>query len=259
MQTTFSELVQIEGVLGFALLGSTGECLIHGLQSPYEPALLEEVFARIQTIVALAPSIHEAAHNFDSFTVRGTEHYVLVRGVAGGYLLVLSAASVNLSMVNVALRVAAIKLERGGPQLDSARSHRGTALSSSAAISARAGRAATPLPDSSQRAEYRTAPSLAHSSALPADPPLRTRSSPSVGENGLARNMLELLAQRIGPYARVLIKLELRTMGVEPHSLTSAHLEDLALRLASKIPDAAERATFLKQVGALQSRDPETT
>jgi predicted regulator of Ras-like GTPase activity (Roadblock/LC7/MglB family) len=256
MQTTFSELVQVSRVLGYALLDASGECLVHGLQPPYEPILLEEVFGKLQTILTLGKSLLDTASDFESFTIRGADHYLLVRAIDARYLLVLTESSVNVAMVNVAIRVAAIKLERGASQRSSRPPHSMTFAASPTYPSAPASFGAAREPDYTSLPTPQSVFDAAPTSSVSVTQPSPTSGT---GSSELARAVLELLARRIGPYARVLIKMELRAMAVDPRALSLAHLEDLALRLASKIPGATERGQFLREVSELQGKTAKGT
>lgn len=236
MQAMLAGLSQIQGVLGAAVFGPSGECVLHQMPAPYEPVLLNRLFADLRTVLDAFRYMDDAGAT-DALVCRFDNGNLVLRSMGINTVLLITSTNVNMVMVNVGLKVASLKLER----------------------SAEAAPAATPTPPVSAPVSTPLAPPSHAVSAVPPATPAPTSVAPltvipalddapipadAVGV-GVADELIKLLAAQVGPFARVLFKQEIKKIGATPQTLTRSQLDDLITFLAPKVPDAAARSQFI--------------
>ncbi|NUQ73638.1 MAG: hypothetical protein HUU21_08800 [Polyangiaceae bacterium] len=111
MQAMLASLTQIQGVSGVAVFNLAGECIFHQMPAPFEPVLLARIFADLRTVIDAFQYMDDTSAT-DSLVCRFDNGNLILRPVGPNSIVLLTAPNVNMAMVNVGLKVAALKMER---------------------------------------------------------------------------------------------------------------------------------------------------
>ncbi|HLM75305.1 MAG TPA: hypothetical protein VK459_21485 [Polyangiaceae bacterium] len=231
MQALLASLSQIQGVMGAAVFGPTGECILHQMPMPYETILLNRLFADLRTVLDAFRYMDDSGVT-DSFVCRFDNGNLILRPMGGNSVLLMTAPNVNMAMVNVGFKVASLKMER----------------------SAEAAHAVTLNPPPPQPAPAPAA-QVTMSSVPPMVPAVSSLTVSSVVDDApippdavgarIADDLVRLLAVQVGPFAKVLFRQELKRIGATVQTLTRSQLDDLITLLAPKVPDPVYRNQFI--------------
>jgi len=236
MQAMLSSLSQIQGVTGGAVFGPTGECILHQMPVPYEPILLNQVFSELRTVLDAVRYMDESG-TLDAFVCRFDNGSLILREIGGHTVLLLVSPNVNMAMINVGFKVAALKRHRGPEP--------GLAV-------------ATPTPApvhlSSSHLDRESGGGRQPSSPGPIQATISTLSASSTTEDGpippdavgvsVVNELAKLLSGHVGPFAKVIFKQELKRIGASAQTLTRSQYDDFVTFLAAKIPDPAGQTKF---------------
>lgn len=111
MQAMLTSLSQIQGVSGIAVFSPAGDCILHQMPAPFEPALLGRIFADLRTVLDAFQYLDDSSAT-DSLVCRFEQGNLIVRPVGINSVLLLTTPTVNMAMVNVGFKVASLKMER---------------------------------------------------------------------------------------------------------------------------------------------------
>jgi predicted regulator of Ras-like GTPase activity (Roadblock/LC7/MglB family) len=234
MQAMLASLSQIQGVTGAAVFGPTGECILHQMPVPYEPILLNRLFADLRTVLDAFRYMDDSGVT-DSFVCRFDNGNLILRPIGANSVLLITASNVNMAMVNVGFKVAALKLERN------AEAERAASFNPPAPQPAMPPQARVTVSSVPAAAPTGTSVSALTVSSVVDDAPI----PPDAVGARIADDLVKLLAVQVGPFAKVLFKQELKRIGATVQTLTRSQLDDLITLLAPKVPDPTGRNQFI--------------
>jgi len=236
MQAMLSSLSQIQGVTGGAVFDATGECILHQMPVPYEPILLNQVFSELRTVLDAVRYMDDSGI-LDSFVCRFDNGYLILREIGGYTVLLLVSPSVNMAMINVGFKVAALKRYRGAELSPAAATPPPAPVHvSSIHVDKESGVGRAP---SSPGLMQGTTSALSVSSTLE-DAPI----PPDAVGAGVVNELVKLLSGHVGPFAKVIFKQELKRIGASTQTLTRSQYDDFVTFLVAKIPDTAGKTQF---------------
>lgn len=233
MKDILEKLCSIQGVVGCAVYDGSDNCLAHAAPEVFEPILFTRVIGELQEAFNLYRSI-EASASLSTFIARFEDGYLDVRWVNGHAILTMAKPSVNTAMLNVGLNAAALKLSKvlaGEP----------VPASGSGVV------VKTPPPLPSVGDSRRMGSGL---SISPGSRPDQLVPPDAVGLS-VVNALVKLLAQEVGPFAKVHVKNELAKLGVSAQTVGRGQFLDLIGMVAKKIPDVAKQRDFVAAAKAL--------
>lgn len=252
MTSVLDRVVSIPGVHACAVFDAAGECMASETKPPYDAALLREASAFLRETWEVFQFLDD---NRPDFIVAHHEGgCVATRRVEGGAILVVAEPTVQMAMLNVGMNIAVLRVTgesgsdsslRGltpGPPAASVRSaalSRASRPGSTPSVGGRTGPISEPTGGSR--------PSLSWTSSgggalvIPPD---------AVGEQ-VVKELAAQLAKHVGPFARVMVKEELKALGASPRTLRRAAWRDLLDALLRSIPSAEKREAFMKDIKGL--------
>lgn len=221
MNEAFATLSRTDGVIGVVVFDEGGRCIANDLPPPYEPILLAEVLRRLSAAFDVFSSIDPA--EVTSFAVDCEEGSVVVRRVEQHWVLALTHAEVNMSLLNVAMNVVVLNLSRTSGSQPIGRNHMDTP-------SARSGQ----MTQSTRTDQLEIPPDALDRSAV--------------------QQLLIIYTEYLGPAAKPIMKQQLAALGVTSRTLRRGQLSDLVARLSAKIPVSARQQEFACAVQAFRQR-----
>jgi len=221
MNEAFATLSRTDGVIGVVVFDEGGRCIANDLPPPYEPILLAEVLRRLSAAFDVFSSIDPA--EVTSFAVDCEEGSVVVRRVEQHWVLALTHAEVNMSLLNVAMNVVVLNLSRTSGSQPIGRNHMDTP-------SARSGQ----MTQSTRTDQLEIPPDALDRSAV--------------------QQLLIIYTEYLGPAAKPIMKQQLAALGVTSRTLRRGQLSDLVARLSAKIPVSARQQEFARAVQAFRQR-----
>ncbi len=214
MSENLSNLCNISGVLGAAIFNEAGHCVDHQLQPPYEPVLVGQALKELMAAFEVCNYLDPSP--LETAVAQMSDGYLAIRKVDGFAVIVLASSNLNPAMLNVAFNVLALKLKQGSAQ---------TAISAgSLSIS---------------------------NSNLSIDQSMAGRPVNAVGAR-VMRGVVQALAKQVGPFAKVMVKKELKKMGASSSTLDQSMFEDFVQNVSKKIDDPDGRRAFLAQARELE-------
>jgi predicted regulator of Ras-like GTPase activity (Roadblock/LC7/MglB family) len=212
-------LCKTDGVIGALVLDELGACLADHLPPPYEPLLFLELVGRVLSVFDLVATLDEGEP--ESLLLDCEEGGLVLRRLDREWLMVWTRSEVNLSLLNVALNVAALNLQREGRrnQVDNVPA------------------AVAPRVESVQ-------PSGGNASELPAD----------AVPHAVLRDLVGLYAEYLGPAAKPVFKQQLSELGATVRSLRQAQLTAFVAQLTKFIPRPEQKQAFSEAVRAYRER-----
>jgi hypothetical protein len=222
MQNVLSNLSEIQGVNGYSVFDARGSSVEHQMPKPYEVVLISRVLDEVRS--AVDPMRYVDGGKISSLVSRFESGTLVVREYKRHTVLVLTSTAVNMAMLNVALNVAEMKLERLG---ESPAEHPSAAAvpiiheppSASLSKSGSMNLTASPIPEG----------------GIPHD---------AVGMR-VMNELWKLMAPALGPAAKFVLKQQLKEMGLHAQTVVPAQFADLIMTLAPKIPNPEARNTFV--------------
>jgi predicted regulator of Ras-like GTPase activity (Roadblock/LC7/MglB family) len=221
MNEAFATLSRTDGVIGVVVFDDGGRCIANDLPPPYEPILLAEVLRRLSAAFDVFSSLDSA--EVTSFAVDCEEGSVVVRRVEQHWVLALTQAEVNMSLLNVAMNVVVLNLSRSSGSQPIGRNHMDTPSARSAQMT-----------------------HSTHAEQLEIPPDALDRSA--------VQQLLIIYTEYLGPAAKPIMKQQLAALGVTSRTLRRGQLSDLVARLSAKIPVAARQQEFSSAVQAFRQR-----
>lgn len=239
-------LASIPGVSACAIFTGNGECIAEDLKPPYESVLFNsannhlreawEVFAFLDNS---KPELIVAKFEFG---------YLAIRRASGHSIVIVAEPTVNMAMINVGMNVAVLRLAEGEgsasakisvPQSQSQPNIRGsnpghtgtgtgTGSGVNSAINALRG-------NSGPQGLSWTSPSGGGTLVIPPD---------AVGEQ-VVGELVTMLSKYVGPFAKVMVKEELKGLGAHPRTLRRAAWRDLLDAIVRGIPQQEQREAFI--------------
>ncbi len=246
MQDALQRINQVAGVRGSALFNLSGECIAALTPPPYEPILLNQLMTELQA----AFQVHHylETEGVEQLSMHCEGGNLLVRKVYQYLVLVLTDASVNSAMVDVAINVMSLKLK--GAEAGVA------AMPAQAAVGGAI--AATPFSGTSL-SDSRPGNMVDASTSLPAV------SFASLGQTGnipqsqsgpklsttLLRALRDVCTKHMGADAKAIMKEELAKLGATSGKIRVSYDELVAL-LSRRLPPH-RRTAFADEARALPS------
>lgn len=235
MKETLNKLATTPGMIGCAVFDERSTCLAHAAPAHLEPILLTPVMSELESVFNLYASL-EPSGKLNGFISRFDEGFLIVRWSDKLRLLGIAAPSANLSMVNVGMNVATLKLAALKP------------TDFPIAI-----QPAAPTGDSQRgkvsQSQHGLSLSGSHGSiggtvAIPAD---------AVGVSTI-NALIKLLAKDNGPMAKLQVKDELTRLGLAPQAVGVAQYDDLVNAVSKRVADPGRRRDFQVEAKALLNR-----
>jgi len=221
MNEAFATLSRTDGVIGVVVFDDSGRCIANDLPPPYEPILLAEVLRRLSAAFDVFSSLDST--EVTSFAVDCEEGSLVVRRVEQHWVLALTQAEVNMSLLNVAMNVVVLNLSRTSGSQPIVRSHTDT----------HSGRSSQGFQST-------------HTEQLEIPPDAIDRSA--------VQQLLTIYTEYLGPAAKPVLKQQLAALGVTSRTLRRGQLSDLVARLSAKIPVPARQQEFATAVQAFRQR-----
>jgi hypothetical protein len=258
-------LVAIPGVIGGAVLDGQGDCLLHALQPPYEPVLIQACLSQFGAMRELMETLDPGAQ-LSGCVVHFEETQLWVRTADPYLVVVLASVAVNGAMLNVGLNALDLKL-RGAQAIrgsdpgsvfsmpgarNTAPGGRGSAPGQ--AMGGGGGLSSPGHPSFSQPGQGAYAQSNPGYTTTNASLQQRTTAVPS--QRGAVsietlRGLARLLATWVGPAAQLVVKREVERLGFDPNSFPRERMGELVQAVSVVLPDAQARSEFLNRVGTL--------
>lgn len=221
MNEAFATLSRTDGVIGVVVFDDAGKCIANDLPPPYEPILLAEVLRRLSAAFDVFSSLDST--DVTSFAVDCEEGSVVVRRVEQHWVLALTQAEVNMSLLNVAMNVVVLNLSRTSGSQPIVRN----------SMETHSGRSSQGFQST-------------HTEQLEIPPDAVERSA--------VQQLLTIYTEYLGPAAKPVMKQQLAALGVTSRTLRRGQLSDLVSRLSAKIPVAARQQEFATAVQAFRQR-----
>jgi predicted regulator of Ras-like GTPase activity (Roadblock/LC7/MglB family) len=216
MNEALASLTATEGVRGVIVFDADGACIANDLPAPYEPALMAEAAKRIALVFDAFASVDDGA--ISSFSANCDAGGVVLRHAPPHIILALTTPNVNMNVLNVALNVVSLNLNRNKsgtqPQVNSRAAADTLASHSSQMLSQSGGIADQQIP-------------------------------PDAVDRRVLLQLLDLYRNFLGPAAKLMLKQQLTGLGVTSHTLRRAQFGDLVTRLAQKIPSVERQREFV--------------
>jgi predicted regulator of Ras-like GTPase activity (Roadblock/LC7/MglB family) len=221
MNEAFATLSRTDGVIGVVVFDEAGKCIANDLPPPYEPILLAEVLRRLSAVFDVFSSLDAA--EVTSFSVDCEEGSIVVRRVEQHWVLALTQAEVNMSLLNVAMNVVVLNLSRASGSQPIVRNHMDTQSNRPSQVL------------QSTRTEQLEIP-------------------PDAVDRSAVQQLLTIYTEYLGPAAKPIMKQQLAALGVTSRTLRRGQLSDLVTRLSTKIPVPARQQEFAAAVRAFRQR-----
>jgi hypothetical protein len=215
MDEALDSLSKADGVFGVVVFDDHWTCVADRLSAPFEPVLLTRVVKRLSAAFDAFCSIEDG--DVAAFAADCQDGSILLRRVDRYWLVVLAYLEYNMSMVNVAMNVAARTLSRGAVQ-------DGTPLARPGPVDS-----AATLP-------------AASSSFTPTAFPLAA--PPDALDRSVVQQLLVIFTEYLGPAAKLVMKQQLEAMGATSRTLRRAQLDEFLARLTAKIPVPQRQREF---------------
>lgn len=217
-------LCKTDGVVGAVVLDELGACVADHLPPPYEPLLFLEMVARVLAVFDLIATLDEG--EAESLALDCEDGGLVLRRLDRQWLMVLTRPEINLSLLNVALNVAALNWQREvrGSHSDP-------------------NRLAGAIAPTERRAE-----------STPARSESASENPVDAVPHAVLRDLLDLYAEYLGPAAKLVFKQQLAALGVTARSLRRAQLSDFVAQLTEYIPRPERKQDFAAAVRAYRER-----
>lgn len=200
-----------QGVRGVVVFDAGGSCIESDLPPAYDLAKMRDLLHRVDGAGDVFSSLGDGPVSAFALACEGGT--VIVRRAGGHTVLTLADPSVNVNLLNVALNVLVLNLERMSQsqvELDT---------------------------------ELLTAPaevrSVRRSSQAPELIPPDALGRPVV------LRLLEVFTSYMGPAARMVLRQQLDTLGASTRTLRESQYDSLVLALATRIPSPVRKDEFL--------------
>ncbi|HET9956812.1 MAG TPA: hypothetical protein VFQ61_20090 [Polyangiaceae bacterium] len=222
-----ASLSKADGVLGVVIFDEDGTCLSNQLPSPYEPILMFEIVKRLSVGFDAFSSLDPSP--IASFSVECEDGSLLLRRLEKHWVVALTHPDANMSMINVALNVVVLNLNRGFPGS-------GKQPVSRSSTDSMLGHSSTSI-------------SLSHGGQDLEIPP-------DAVDRSFVQQLLVIYTDYLGPAARAVFKQQLAALGVTSRTLRRAQVNDLIARLVTKIPVAQRQKEFTAAARKHQDKLP---
>lgn len=221
MNEAFASLSRTDGVLGVVVFDESGKCVANDLPPPYEPILLAEVLRRLSAAFDVFASLDTA--EVTSFAVDCEEGSIVVRRVEQHWVLALTHAEVNMSLLNVAMNVVVLNLSRASGSQPIGRNHMDSLGSRTSQVMQSTQTDTLEIP-------------------------------PDAVDRSVVQQLLTIYTEFLGPAAKPVLKQQLAALGVTSRTLRKGQVSDLVGRLTSKIPVLQRQHEFNAAVQAFRQR-----
>ena len=221
MNEALATLSRTDGVVGVVVFDDSGKCVANDLPPPYEPILLAEVLRRLSAAFDVISSLDSS--EITSFGVDCEEGSIVVRRVEHHWVLALTQAEVNMSLLNVAMNVVVLNLNRSS----------GTQPIGRPSTESMTGRSSQVM-QSTQTDQLEIPPDAV--------------------ERSVVQHLLTLYTEYLGPAAKPVLQQQLAALGVTSRTLRRGQLSDLVNRMTAKIPVPQRQREFAEAVQAFRQR-----
>lgn len=252
MAGMLDRLASIPGVSACAIFNLAGECVAEEIKPPYESILfttagnqLREAWDLFEFLDSSKPEMIVGRFEFGCLAARR---------ISGHVIIIVADATVNMAMLNVGMNVAVLRLAEEGSGAGSSSGHAphsggGTASKqySRPSMGGQSQGSHDPTPSAASRVSSQvsvlswTSPSGGGTLVIPPD---------AVGEQVIGE-LVTLLAKFVGPFAKVMVKEELKALGAHPRTLRRAAWRDLLDAIMRGIPQQEKREAFITEARRL--------
>lgn len=240
MSVLLGRLASIPGVSACAIFNPNGECIAEDLKPPYESVLFSAADRQLREAWEVFTFLDETKP--DLIVAKFEFGYLAIRRASGHTIFIVAEPTVNMAMINVGVNVAVLRLAEGGesPMSNSrgvaisTQSFRGSPSSGGPGSGASGGVSGGTSLGTKSGLSW-TSPSGGGTLVIPPD---------AVGEQ-VIKELVMVLTKYVGPFAKVMVKEELKGLGADQRTLRRAAWRDLLEAIVRGIPQQEQREAFM--------------
>ena len=229
MSVLLGRLASIPGVSACAIFNANGECVAEDLKPPYESVLFSSTNNQLREAWEVFTFLDDSKP--DLIVSKFEFGYLAIRRASGHTIFIVAEPTVNMAMINVGVNVAVLRLAEGG-QLGG--NSKGVAVTTQSFRSPQQS-VGTGVSIGTKSVLSWTSPSGGGTLVIPPD---------AVGEQ-VIKELVMVLTKYVGPFAKVMVKEELKGLGADQRTLRRAAWRDLLDAIVRGIPQQEQREAFM--------------